>query len=373
MQFTIAKDEFLRGLSRAQSIIEKKTTLPILSNVLLEASGATLTLVATDLEVGVRSMCEAEVEKEGSVTTQAKKLFEICREIESETISFKVLANDWVEIGGGAFSSKLVGMSAEDYPVLPSTEAASEFTINGSIFSEMIDRTQFAISTNETRYYLNGVFLVSVDGEEGKILRMVATDGHRLSLCDKALPEGMEVNIDPGIIVPRKGVVELRKLLAEGEGDLVLGVKERNIVARRSGVELIIRLIDGDYPDYDQVIPKKNDQVVTCQRELLMRALRRVSIMAAELNKGVKFELKRGAVGISCKNPNLGEAEEEVNANYDGEEIKIGFNARYVIEVLGVLTDDDVVLELADALSPCVIKTPSDKGYLSVVMPMRLE
>ncbi len=373
MQFTIAKDEFLRGLSRIQSVIEKKTTLPILSNVLLEASGATVTLVATDLEVGIRSLCEAEVETEGTITVQAKKLFELCRELEGETISLHVMPNDWVEISGGAFSSKLVGLAADDYPVLPSTESASEFTINGALLAEMIDKTQFAISTNETRYYLNGVFLVTAGKAKERTLRMVATDGHRLSMCEKPLPEGMNVKIEPGIIVPRKGVVEMRRLLDEGDGDIVVGVKERNVVLRRSGVELIIRLVDGDYPDYDQVIPKANNRIATCQRETLLHALRRVSIMATELNKGVKFALKRKGFEISSKNPNLGEAKETLPANYDGADLEIGFNARYVLDVLGVLGDEDIVLQFADPLSPCIIKSPSDQGYLAVVMPMRLE
>ena len=373
MQFTIAKDEFLRGLSRIQSVIEKKTTLPILSNVLIEASGASVTLVATDLEVGIRGMCEAEVEAEGTITVQAKKLFELCRELDSDTISLRVLGNDWVEIGGGAFSSKLVGLAADDYPVLPSTESATEFTINGALLAEMIDKTQFAISTNETRYYLNGVFLVTAGKAKERLLRMVATDGHRLSLCDKPLPEGMNVKIEPGIIIPRKGVTEMRRLLDEGEGDVVIGVKERNVVVRRSGVELIIRLVDGDYPDYDQVVPKNNDRVATCQREKVLHALRRVSIMATELNKGVKLSLKRKGMEISSKNPNLGEAKENLAASYDGADLEIGFNARYILDVLGVLGDEDVVIQFADPLSPCIIKSPSDQGYLAVVMPMRLE
>jgi len=369
MQFTITKDEFLRGLSRTQSVIEKKTTLPILSNVLIEAAGAAVTLVATDLEVGVRGMCEAEVGKEGSITVQAKKLYEICRELDSDVISFKAMPNDWVEISGGNFSSKIVGLSAEDYPVLPSTEGAMEFTINGQILAEMIDKTQFAISTNETRYYLNGVFFVTVNGN----LRMVATDGHRMALCEKELPAGIDATIDPGIIIPKKGVMELRKLLAEGEGDVVFGVKERNIFVRQGGTELIVRLIDGDYPDYEQVVPKKNDKIVTISRDKLFSALRRVSIMATELDKGVKVSLGRGSLEISCKNPNLGEAVEQVQANYEGAEMEIGFNARYILDSLGVLNDEDVILEMADGLSPCTIKTPSDQGYLSVVMPMRLE
>jgi len=369
MQFTIAKEEFLRGLARTQGVIEKKTTLPILSNVLIEASGATVTLVATDLEVGVRGSYEADVDTEGSITVQAKKLFELCRELDSENISIKAMANDWVEISGGNFSSKLVGLSADDYPVLPSVDAATEFTVNGEVIAEMIDKTQFAISTNETRYYLNGVFFVTVDGK----LRMVATDGHRLSLCDKDLPKGADISIDPGIIIPKKGVMELRKLLGEIEGDIVIGVKERNIFARGGGVELIIRLIDGNYPDYDQVVPKKNDRIVTCDREKLLHALRRVAIMATELNKGVKLGVERGKLEISCKNPNLGEAKEEIEAKYEGKELGIGFNARYILDVLGVLSDEDVILQFADQLSPCMLKTPSDQGYLAVVMPMRLE
>jgi DNA polymerase III subunit beta len=372
MQFSIAREELLRGLSRAQSVIEKKSTLPILSNVMIEAAGETVTLVATDLEVGVRSLCEADVKKEGSITVSAKKLFEICKELETDEIGFKVLSNDWVEISSGAFSSKLVGLAADDFPVLPSTDTEVKFNINGDVLAEMIDKTQFAISTNETRYYLNGVYLMTEDGDEGKILRFVATDGHRLSMCEKTLPEGADINVE-GIIVPKKGIGELRKLVAEADGDVTIGIKDRTLIARRSDVELIIRLIDGEYPDYQQVVPKNNDKVATCAQEHLTRAMRRVAIMATELNKGVKVGLERGSLDISCNNPNLGTAQEKVEATYDGPNLEIGFNARYVLDVLGVTNSEDIVLEFSDSLSPCVLKTPADPGFLAVVMPMRLE
>jgi len=372
MQFKIAKEEFIQGLARTQSVIEKKSTLPILSNVLIDASGSTVTLVATDLEVGIRSVCEAEVKKEGQITVQAKKLFEICRELEGDTISFKAMPNDWVEVSGGAFSSKLVGLAADDYPVLPSTETEKEFTINGQVIADMIDKTQFAISTSETRYYLNGVFFLATKNKKERRLRMVATDGHRLSMCEKDLPEALNAEFD-GIIIPKKGVIELRKLLAEGDGDVVIGIKDRNIIMRRNGVELIIRLIDGDYPDYEQVIPKKNESIATCSRDNLLSATRRVAIMATELNKGVKMALERGALDISCNNPNLGQAQERVSATYEGPGLEIGFNARYVLDVLNVINSEDVILEFSDQLSPCIMRAPGDQGYLAVIMPMRLE
>ncbi|NLH49173.1 MAG: DNA polymerase III subunit beta [Myxococcales bacterium] len=372
MQFTIAKEELLRGLARAQSVIEKKSTLPILSNVLVEASGSVVTLVATDLEVGVKSLCEAVVETEGSITVNAKKLFEICKELDTDEIHLKVLPNDWVEISSGAFSSRLVGLSSEDYPVLPSADADVQFAINGALVGEMIDKTQFAISTNETRYYLNGIYFLTAETDAGKTLRLVATDGHRLNMCEKPLPAEIDFSID-GIIVPKKGVVELRKLVSEAEGDISLGVKERTIIARRADVELIIRLIDGEYPDYQQVVPKNNDKVITCRLDHLTRALRRVAVMATELNKGVRLSLERGALEISCNNPNLGTAEERVEAIYDGPGLEIGFNARYILDVLNVMNSEDVLLELADSLSPCIMRSPGEVGFLAVIMPMRLE
>lgn len=372
MQFTIAREELLRGLARAQSVIEKKSTLPILSNVLIEARGETITIVATDLEVGVRSLCEAAVEEEGAVTVNAKKLFEICKELDNIEITLKVLSNDWVNITSGAYTSRLVGLAADDYPTLPDTEPDAKFTINGAVIAEMIDKTQFAISTNETRYYLNGVYFLAGEEDEKPFVRMVATDGHRLSMCSKELPEGSDFVVD-GIIIPRKGIAELRKLLAETDGDISLGIKERTIIAKRADVELIIRLIDGEYPDYRQVVPQGNDKVATCAHDALTRATRRVAIMATELNKGVKFSLERGTVEISCNNPNLGTAEEKVEANYEGPAIQIGFNARYILDVLGVVTSEDVVMEFNDGLSPCVMRMPSDAGFLAVIMPMRLD
>jgi len=372
MQFSIAKEELLRGLSRVQSVIEKKSTLPILSNVLLEAKGDTVAMVATDLEVGIRSRCEAAIEDEGSITVSAKKFFEICKELESDNIDFKVLPNDWVEISSGAFSSRLVGLAADDYPSLPDTETAAKFSINGAVIGEMIDQTQFAISTNETRYYLNGVYLVSAEKEGRKVLRMVATDGHRLSMCEKDLPEGMKAEVE-GIIIPKKGVTEIRRMVGESEGDVHFGFKERTIIVSRSDAELIIRLIDGDYPDYDQVIPKNSDKFATCRQDKMAHAMRRVAVMATELNKGVKLKLDRGSLEISCNNPNLGTAEEKLEAVYDGAGLEIGFNARYILDVLNVVNSEDVVLEFSDPLSPCVLRSPGDVGFLAVIMPMRLE
>ncbi len=343
--------------------------MPILANVLIEARKGEVRLTATDLEVGVRGLVASEVVKEGTVTINAKKLYEIIREVPEEQISLKRLENDWVEIRGGKSIFKIVGMDAKEFPQFPKFDNGKGLsTVPASLIREMIERTIFSVSTDETRYSLNGVFVEQGDGSN---IRMVATDGHRLAFEERAVGS---LGLGKGVIVPRKGLSELKKLLESGDAGVVsLGFKENLGLVAKDNIELFMRLIDGDFPDYTKVIPKGNVNIATLDHDELLQALRRVSILSNERYKGIRMGFSEGKLAISANNPDLGEALEEVDAEYHGKPISIGFNARYFIDVLGVLKNEgEITIELKDELSPSVIRKNGLDGYLYVLMPMRL-
>lgn len=372
MEFSISKDVFLKGLSKTQSIIEKKTTLPILSNILIEAKEGIIQLIATDLEVGVKGIYEAEVKEEGNITVAAKKLFEIVRELQNDTINVKKIENNRLEITSGAAQFKIVCLPADDFPILPTFEEGDFSKVPAQMFAEMIEKVQHATSLDETRYYLNGVFFQSVEKDDGKYLRMVATDGHRLALIDREMPKGVEFELSDGCIIPRKGINELKKALTEVDDDASFCFKDKNLVVRCDNLMFLIRLIDDDFPEYSQVIPENNERVLSCPRDDLYGSLRRVSVLSTDLSKGVKFSLKKKSLEISSSNPELGEAKEKMVVGYEDENMSIGFNAKYFLDVLGVIKDEDIIINLADDLSPGLIAVPSDPGFSAVIMPMRI-
>jgi DNA polymerase-3 subunit beta len=342
--------------------------MPILANVLIEANEESIQVTATDLEVGIRSKMKGEINRKGGVTLNAKKLYEIVREAPEDNLQLKRLENDWVEIKSGKSVFKMVGMDAHEFPQFPSFGVQELVPVSGKVLKEMIERTLFSVSTDETRHNLNGVFVE--EGEAGK-LRMVATDGHRLALIERAVGS---VGLDKGAILPRKGLAELRKLLEQTEDVVVaIGFKENMGLVVRDNVELFMRLIDADFPDYSKVIPKDNPFLVKVAQSGFIQALRRVSILSNERYKGIKLDLKEGKMSVSASNPDLGEAAEEVEIQYQGRNLSLVFNARYLLDVLGVFPDGvEVEIRVKDELSPGVVQGEGDADYLYVVMPMRL-
>lgn len=368
MEIKAKRGDLLATLYWTQSIVERRNTMPILANVLIDARKGSIHVTATDLEVGVRGQVEGDVAKEGTVTVNAKKLYEIIREVSQEQVQLKRLENEWVEIRSGKSVFKIVGMDAREFPQFPDFDGKGLSTTPAATVREMIERTIFAVSTDETRYSLNGVFIEQADA--GKI-RMVATDGHRLAFEEKTVGS---LGLSKGVILPRKGLSELKKLLESGDdGTVSLGFKENMGLVIKDKVELFMRLIDGDFPDYTKVIPTGNPNIAKLDHDELLQALRRVSILSSERYKGIKMEFTDGRVSISANNPDLGEAVEEIEADYKGKGLSIGFNARYLIDVLGVLTGEgEIDIELKDELSPSIIRKSGIEGYLYVLMPMRL-
>ena len=375
MELKIGVTELAQALGRSQGIVEKKSTMPILSHVLLEAKkGTDLVVSATDLDLAVSSDHRCEVVKEGALAVSARHLYEIVRALPEQTVSLKKAHNNYLEVRSGPSEFRIVGLPAEDFPTLPKFDKVPFADVAPADLLDMIERTSFAVSTDETRYNLNGVFFEPA----GEALRLVATDGHRLSLAERAI--GSAFGLKRGVILPKKGLQELRKLLGEvleaGEEkpEAKLGFVENSAIFRRPGVVLVMRLIEGLFPDYKQVIPKAGEKLVKLGRLRLLETLRRISLLSSDKAHAVKLDLSKGLLRVLSQNPDLGEAKEEVPVDYAGEPLKIGFNARYLMDVLGVLKSTDVVLELADDLSPGVLKggDEADQGFTAVVMPMRL-
>jgi DNA polymerase-3 subunit beta len=368
MEFKIAGDELRKALYRAQGIVERKTTMPILANVLINAGKAGVTVTAFDLDVGVVSEHPAEVLKPGAVTVSAKYVFDIVQNAPEHTLTLKRLQNNYVEITSGAAHFKIVGMAAEEYPKLPREENAPLVKVTGALLLEMIKKTQFAISTDETRYILNGVFFEPrADG----LIRMVATDGHRLALVER--PMDGDFKLKSGVIIPRKGLFELKRLLDEApEAECQLGFAENSALFKKEGLTMVMRLIDGQFPEYQRVIPKEGDKQVSLQRIRFLEGLRRISLLSADRSNAVKIRIGDNQLRISANNPDLGEAQDDLDAAYAGPEMNVGFNARYLTDVLGAVDSDEVVFELGDEHSPGVLHSPGDRSYIAVVMPMRV-
>jgi DNA polymerase III subunit beta len=372
MEFKIDKDTFLKALQKVQGIVEKRNTMPILSNVLIEASPTAIFLTATDLEVGMKSSYATTVVAEGKITVSAKKIYEIIKELSDDEIVFSTKENDWVEIRCGKAHFNIVGLSPEEFPYFPKINEERFVKVSSSILGEMIEKTSYAICHDETKYNLNGVFLKAVDEENRPLLRMVATDGHRLSIAEKELVGSISDELRKGVIFPKKGVFELKKMTEEADDDMMLCFLDNSAVVKKGNTFVVMRLVDGDFPDYTKVVPLNNDKVIKINREEFLHSLRRMSILSSEKFKGIKFDIKGGTVEISASNPELGEAREELEVGYAGEPLTVRFNARYLIDVLTVLEDEFIELNLRDELSPAIMRPAAANDFRSVIMPMRL-
>lgn len=370
MEIKIQKKALTDGLYLTQSVAERKTTMPILSNVLITVKDKSVLFTATDLEVGLLSYHQAEVIKPGHVAVQAKAFYEIAKELPNDLVTIRTQSNNWVEIKCGKANFKVVGSSAEDFPNLPSSDGAS-FKMNAAEFIKMVDGVSYAMSNDETRYTLNGVYVEQIDAGNKAKMRLVATDGHRLSYVEKGVTGGFK--LPKGVIIPKKGVWEIKKIL-EGieDGDFSLQFSDKVVSATANTTTIVCRLIEGQFPPYSQVIPKDNNKVVSVDKALLTQSLRRISLIASEKTKGVKISISPGNLDISSSNPDVGEATDEIPCIYKGETFSVGFNARYFLDILSVLGDEKAVLELKGDTAPCIIRSEFDKGFFSIIMPMRL-
>lgn len=372
MEFKIDKETFLKALQKVQGIVEKRNTMPILSNVLIEAVPDAIFLTATDLEVGMKSSYPTSVVAEGKITVSAKKVYEIIKELSDEEIVFSTRENDWVEIRCGKAHFNIVGLSPEEFPYFPKINEDRFVNMSGSLIREMIDKTSYAICHDETKYNLNGVFIKAAEEDTRRVLRMVATDGHRLSIAEKDFAGTIDNELQKGLIFPKKGVFELKKMTEEEDGDILICFLDNNAVVKKGNTFVVMRLVDGEFPDYTRVLPVNNDKTLKINREAFLHSLKRMSILSSEKFKGIKFDINAGNMVISASNPELGEAREEIDVDYAGDQLTIRFNAKYLIDVLTVLEDEFVELDLRDELSPAIMRPAASTDFRSVIMPMRL-
>ena len=370
MELVVRKNDLLRELQLFQGIVERKNTIPILANVLMEAKGDEVRFLATDLEVGLRSKCQATVAKGGSLTLPAKKFYEIVKSLPETDIR---IAEDkgGVKVAADRFDSRMQTLPREDFPTLPESGGTPSATLSRSSVREMVAKTQFAITGEDTRYFLNGALFVLKPNE----MSLVATDGHRLALVSVMRDgQGKKDADEVKAILPKKTLGELGRLLSDGDGDIIYERGENHLFFEVGGRLLISRMIDGQFPAYERVIPKGNDKHIEFERDRLTNAVKRVALLSNERSRAVKIQIDKGKVDVTSSSPDLGEAKETLPVDYDGASMQICFNAQYVLDFLAAVATDVVSLDLKDEVSQAVMKPVGAEGYdyTYVIMPMRV-
>jgi DNA polymerase-3 subunit beta len=365
MEFRISKPEFVRGLRLAQSIADRKSTMPMLANVLLRTIGkGKLLVAATDLNVSLTAELKSTNAAEGGITVNAKSLHDIVTSLPGEELTIKRADNGWAEIRAGKVNYRVVGMPDRDFPKVPDHREAPFTDVEAVTLREMIDRTLFSVCNDETRFHLNGVLFES----NGAKAKMISTDGHRLSKVERGLAGGPQLSA--GVIIPKKGLLEIKRVL-DGATTCRLAVKTPYVFLSADDLVLAVKLIDAQFPPYEQVIPKDHKRSLVVDRHLLIDSLKRAQLMSSE-TRGVKFAMETGKLTIASDNPDVGEVREELEADYAGEGMSIGFNPKYVIELLSQMTSDQVNLNLGGELDPGLFKPLGADEYAGVVMPMRI-
>jgi DNA polymerase-3 subunit beta len=368
MKVTVDRNELLKKLSDIQNIVEKRNAMPALNNFLLEAAAAGSTITATDLETALKEPVGMTVLEEGKVCIPAKKLFEIVKEMDGE-ITLESADNQWVKVKCGKSHFRLAGISPDEYPAWPSISGSEtmDIEIDTAVLYDAIEKTLYAAGESDTRYVLNGLlFHIKTD----KMMNVVGTDGHRLALSVKEIAEAVPEEMK--LILSRKSVSELRKFI-DGEARPVrLSISKNHILFTVGGIQFLSRLIEGTYPNYEQVLPVNNNKLVNVNREAFSRSLRIVSILSKERSSAVKVDINPDVMIVTTSNPDLGEAKDEVQISYSGESMSFAFNARYLLDVLNVMNAESVALKLNEPLSPTILMEDGKEDYKCVVMPMRL-
>ncbi|KZD12889.1 DNA polymerase III subunit beta [Oceanibaculum pacificum] len=372
MKLIIDRAALLKPLAHVQSVVEKRNTIPILSNVLLRAEGDMLSLTATDMDIDVVESVGAEVSRPGATTAPAHTLYDIVRKLpEGTQIELaEESGSNRLTVRAGRSTFSLSTLSTEEFPALSGGELPYNFVLQAGEVKSLIDRTRFAISTEETRYYLNGIYIHATNSSGVPVMRAVATDGHRLARVEMPLPDGAAGM--PGVIVPRKAVGELRKLVEDAEGEISVSLSETKLRFGFGDIMLTTKLIDGTFPDYERVIPAGNDKTLQVSRKDFADAVDRVATISTEKSRAVKLSLQNGALILSATSPENGTAIEELEVSYSASPIEIGFNSRYLLDITAQIEGDEAQFTLADAASPTIVRDQSDESALYVLMPMRV-
>ena len=375
MEAILQKNEFLKALTHVQNVVERRNTIPILANILIIAEGVGLKLIATDLDIELIEEIDAKIEKGGSLTAPAHLVYDIIRKLpdSSEITLSKEDNQDHLTIRSGKSNFKLQTLPRSDFPEISDNEFSHSFTIVSGELYRLIEKTRFAISNEETRYYLNGIYFHEskpTDGDKLSTLRTVSTDGHRLAQAELTLPEGASGM--PGIIIPRKTIAEIQKLTLENDGDVEVKISENKLKFVFNSIEVTSKVIDGTFPDYQRVIPFQNDKTMSVKTGVLTNAVDRVATLSSERGRAVKLSLKDNSLTLSVTSPEAGTAIEEISVDFMGDDFEIGFNSKYLLDILSQLSGDSVKLLFSEPNSPCLVLDPNDEATLYVLMPMRV-
>jgi DNA polymerase-3 subunit beta len=370
MKLTIDRNALMRALSHIQAVVERRNTIPILSNILLAAEGERLRLTATDLDIEATDAAPAHVRTAGAVTAPAQTLFDVVRKLPDGADVAMDVAEGRLSISSGRARFLLPTLPAADFQTMSREAAPVRFEMAAAELRRLIDKTRFAISTEETRYYLNGVYLHHAKGATGNVLRAVATDGHRLALAETAAPKGSAAL--QGVIIPRKAVGEIRRLLEDAPETVLIEASDAKITVALGDAVLTSKLIDGSFPDYQRVIPKDNRRMLSVDNRLFREAVDRVATVSAERSRSLKLVLGEGKITINVSHSESGQGTEELEAGYDAGPLEIGFNARYLLDVAAQIGADEITFALGDASSPALVTDASDAGTQYVLMPLRV-
>ena len=371
MHFTLDRAALLKPLAHVQSVVERRTTIPILSNVMIQAASGKVSISATDMDIDIVESVPAEVKKKGSITCPAHTLHDIVRKLpDGSQVELAASDSGRVTLRAGRSTFTLQTLPTEEFPALSGDTLPHRFELPAGDLRTLIDRTRFAISTEETRYYLNGIYLHAAKQDGVDVLRAVATDGHRLARVEMALPEGAAGM--PGVIIPRKAVAELRKLVEETPGPVSLSLSEAKIRFAFDGTILTSKLIDGTFPDYERVIPVNNDKIMTVECKSFAEAVDRVATISTEKSRAVKLAVAPDTLTLSASSPENGTATEDLQVKFAASPIEIGFNSRYLLDITQQIEGDGAEFVMADAASPTIVRDPSDRSALYVIMPMRV-
>jgi len=373
MEFKIKKETILDALTKVQGITGKKTNISITSNVLLSAEERMVSIRATDLEMAFKALCEGEVLRDGSTAVPSRKLYEIVRAFPSDMLAVKEIENKWIQIADTKLEYSIVGMEPEDFPGFPDVGGVEFFEIDVDVFKNMINKTICSVLGDEGRSQLAGICFESITAGDVKKIRMVSTDGHRLSKIDHVIEGDKSAlgGLEQGVILPKNGIIEVLRIM-EGGKSVQIGFKENNFIVKKDEEILIIRLIEGEFPDYEMVIPKKLRNEMNVQKEEFLMMLRRMSILSSDKYSGVRFKIDKEQLDTTTTNPEIGEAKESISVSYTGEPLEMAFNPRYFLETLTSMDSEEVIVRFKDEVNPCTIEGKSDPGFLSVIMPMRV-
>jgi DNA polymerase-3 subunit beta len=372
MKVTVRKTDILPVLSRIQGITGRKTNLAITTNVLLKTTNTGILLAATDLETGFEGNYPATVESAGVITINSRKLFEIFKDFPSDDILMQEKENHWIKIGNNNVEYHIVGLNPEDFPEIPKIETADFFEIESSLLSEMISKSVIiGAAADDRRNHIIGAYAERIVEKDHKIFRLVSTDGSRLSKADVVFDLSSKLEIGPGVLIPKKSLIEVGKFLESG-GTVLIALKDNNLIIKKDSETIIIRLLEGEFPKYADIIVKATGHNVVVDRQMFLMMLRRMSIISSEEYKGVIFNFDDNQLTVSSTNPEIGESKEDMPIDFKGNKITVMFNPKFFIDTLNVIDDEKVVLNIVNEEKPCLIEGEKDKSYLSVIMPMRL-